>query len=147
VTYTGSKAQAGRGSIISIGSGTPVEIGEISSCSPTGNAVEFVDTSNFDSGVDEEFLPTMRNNGSYRLQGNRVSSDAGQIAVNTAYNTLAIASYTIQYPKRSDQTSTGDKRVFNAFVETIGESIEVKNKITFDVTLKVSGLPVFTPGS
>lgn len=146
MTYTGSKAQAGRGSLFSIG-GTPTEIGEVSSVTPSGNAWEYVDTSNFDSGVDEEFLPTMRNNGEYRIQGNRVSTDAGQLLVVAAYNSGAINSYTLTIPKNASQTSTGDKWVFNAYVQTITNPVEVKNKIGFDVTLKVSGNPVFTAGS
>lgn len=146
MTYTGSKAQAGRGSLFSIGA-TPTEVGEVSSVAPSGNAWEFVDTSNFDSGVDEEFLPTMRNNGEYRIQGNRVSNDAGQLLVVAAYNSGAINSFTLTIPKNAAQTTTGDKWVFNAYVQTITVPVEVKNKIGFDVTLKVSGNPVFTAGS
>jgi hypothetical protein len=146
VTYSGSKAQAGRGSSLLIGS-TPTEIGEVASCSPSGNAWEYVDTSNFDSGVDEEFISTMRNNGEFRCQGNRVASDAGQVLVETAYNSGVINPFTLQLPKTLAQTTTGDKYTFNAYVQTRTFTVGVKEKIAYDITLKVSGPVTLVAGS
>ena len=45
MTYTASKAQAGRGTILSIGS-SPVVIGEITSEGFSGNGWKFEDVSN-----------------------------------------------------------------------------------------------------
>lgn len=146
MTYTGSLAQAGRGSSFSIGA-TPTLIGEVASCSPTGNAWEYVDTSNFQSGVDEEFISTMRNNGEFSVAGNRVSADAGQVLVEADYNTGGKSSYTLQLPKTAAQTTSGDKYVFNAFVQTRKFSVEVKGKISFELTLKVTGPVTLTVGT
>lgn len=146
MTYTGSLAQAGRGSSLGIGS-SPTAIGEVASCTPSGNAWEFVDTSNFQSGVDEEFLSTMRNNGEFRVQGNRVSSDAGQVLVEADYNSGGHSSYTLTLPKTAAQTTSGDKYVFTAYVQTRTFTVEVKGKVSYDLTLKVSGAVVLTVGS
>lgn len=146
MTYTGSKAQAGRGSSLSIGA-TPTEIGEVASCSPTGNEWEYVDTSNFDSGVNEEFISTMRNNGTFRVQGNRVAADAGQVLVESDYNTGGSSTYTLSLPKTASQTTSGDKYVFLAFVQSRTFTVGVKEKISYDLTLKVSGAVTFTTGT
>lgn len=146
MTYTGSLAQAGRGSSLGIGA-TPTAIGEVGSCTPSGNAWEYVDTSNFQSGVDEEFISTMRNNGEFRVQGNRVSSDAGQVLVEADYNSGGKSAYTLTLPKTAAQTTSGDKYVFTAYVMTRTFTVEVKGKVAYDLTLKVSGAVVLTVGS
>jgi hypothetical protein len=151
MTYSGSKAQAGRGTILSIGS-TPVVIGEITSEGFSGNGWKFEDTSNMQSGQDEEFLPTMRDNGTYDISGNRVSSDAGQAAVEAAYyntsgDTLVASPFTMTLLKNASQTTSGDVYTFNAFVQSCVFKADVEKKITWEVKLKISGPVTKTEGS
>jgi uncharacterized iron-regulated membrane protein len=138
MTYSGSLAQAGRGSSVLIGS-TPTEIGEVTSAAFSGQAWGYVETSNFDSGVDEEFIPTMRDNGTLRIQGNKVDADAGQV--------LLKADYVVQLPKTATQTTTGTKYTFTAYCQTLTFAVGVKDKIALDATLKITGPIVRVVGS
>jgi hypothetical protein len=146
MTYTGSKAQAGRGSTLSIG-GTPTEIGEVSEVPFTRPEWEFVETTNFDSGSDAEMLSTMRKVADITFTFNRVSSDAGQVLVEAAYVAGTITAFVLQLPKTAAQTTTGDKYTFNAFV--IGSDIKVspKDKVAGTVKLQTSGPVTLTVGS
>jgi hypothetical protein len=151
MTYTASKAQAGRGTILSIGS-TPVVIGEITSEGFSGNAWKFEDVSNMQSGQDEEFIPTMRDNGTYDITGNRVSSDAGQVAVENAYyntggGTLVASPFLMTLLKNASQTTSADTYAFNAFVQSVSFKTDVEKKITWEVKLKISGAVTKTVGS
>lgn len=151
MTYSGSKAQAGRGTILSIGS-TPVVIGEIVSEGFSSNGWKFEDVSNMQSGQDEEFIPTMRDNGTYDISGNRVSADAGQVAVEAAYYntsgaTMSPSPFTMTLLKNANQTTTGDVYTFNAYVQSCSFKASVENKITWDVKLKITGPVTKTVGS
>ena len=146
MTYTNSQAQAGRGSTLSIGA-TPTMIGEVKSAAITGNSWGTADVTNFESGPDQEFILTIRNNGELKVAGNRVSTDAGQLLVEAAYQSGAINSFTLQLLKSPAQTSTGDKWVFNALVQARSFDVDVSKEISWTVTLKISGALTFTAGS
>lgn len=115
-TYSGSKAQAGRGSTLAIGA-TPVTIGEVTTTGISGAQWNTVDTTNMQSGPDAEFLSTIRQNGTLKVDGNRVSSDAGQIALEAAFASGAVTPFTLTLPKTAAQTTTGDVYSFSALVE------------------------------
>ncbi|HTF67032.1 MAG TPA: phage tail tube protein [Edaphobacter sp.] len=146
-----SKAQVGRSSVFSIGTpgGSPTytPVGEVKSSGITGAQWGTTDVTNYDSGVDQEFITTVRNNGSLKLDGNRVSSDAGQIMVETAFSTGAITPFELKLPKSSGQTSAGDTFTFNALVESRDFTVGVSEVINYSVTLKISGPVTFTAGS
>jgi hypothetical protein len=73
--YTKSQAQSGRGSVLSIGTSgatpTYTVIGEVKSSSQSGSQWGTEDVTNFESGVDQEFQTTIRDNGELSLMGNR----------------------------------------------------------------------------
>jgi hypothetical protein len=146
MTYTGSKAQAGRGSTLSIG-GTPTEIGEIVDVPFTRPEWDFVDVTNLDSGSDQEMLPTIRKAASFTAKGNRVGTDAGQLLVETAYANAALNSFTIQLPKTAAQTTSGDKYVFNAYVKGASFDVSPTKQVDYSIMLQTSGPVVFTAGS
>lgn len=146
MSYTGSKAQAGRGSTIGIGA-TPTLIGEVTDLPLTGGKWDFVDTTNLDSGNDSEMLSTVRKAPTVTIKGNRVVADAGQVAVETAWETGALSSFTVTLPKTSGQTVSGDKYVFSAYVASYDFSISPTAKIDFSMELQLSGARVFTAGS
>jgi hypothetical protein len=146
MTYSGSLAQAGRGSSVLIGS-TPTEIGEVTSAAFSGQAWGYVETSNFDSGVDEEFIPTMRDNGTLRIQGNKVDADAGQVLLKADYDSGGKSAYVVQLPKTATQTTTGTKYTFTAYCQTLTFAVGVKDKIALDATLKITGPIVRVVGS
>lgn len=153
MAYTGSKAKAGRGTIVSIGgvtgaTGTEVwtPIGELSTASFTGSSWGTDDTSNFDSGVDEEFIATMRNNGELSLDGNVVDTDPGQIALVAAYNSGSKYDFKVQQQPGPGET-TGTLRAFSGLVLSYDETTTTKNKAGFSVKVKISGAITVTPGA
>ena len=144
--YTGSKAQAGRGSVLSIGA-TPTEVGEVKEVPLNRGKWDVIDTTNFDSGSDSEQLVTMRKPGTVNFKGNRVSSDAGQVLVETAYQSGALTAFVIQLPKTAAQTIAGDKYTFNAFVVGSDFTDTVTTAIEFSIELQISGPCTLTVGS
>lgn len=147
MTYSGSQAQRGASSTLSIGS-SPTLIGEVKSVSLNRGEWQTMDVTNLESGVDEEILTTLRNNGTVAFKINRVSADAGQAAVETAYQSGALTAFVLQLPKTPAQTSQGDKYSFSAFVikSNIGP-VEPKSAIEGDIELKISGTAPLTIGS
>lgn len=146
MTYSGSQAQAGRGTTISIGA-TPTLIGEISEIPFDLPEWNTDDVTNFESGLDEEFIVTIRKSMEFTVTGNRVSSDAGQTAVQAAYAGPTLSAFVIQLPKTSSQTTNGDKYAFNAWVLAQSFTIQTTKKVDFKMKLKTSGPVTFTAGS
>ena len=147
MSYTGSKAQTGNQTTLGIGA-TPTIIGEITNLSQSGKQNATDDTTNLQS-IAEEFLATLLKPGKWDVTYNRVSGDAGQVALLTAFNAMTISSFTVQLPKTAAQTTNGDKYVFNALVEELDDVSDVKpdKKITSKAALKVSGGITFTAGT
>lgn len=145
-TYSGSKAQAGRGSSISIGTG-PTLIGEVKEISLNRGKWQTVSTTNFQSGLDEEMLATIRKAGTVSLKGNRVSSDAGQALVEAAYQSGGLVPFTQSLPLTSSQTTKGDAYAYNAFVIGSDFTDQVDQPIEFTIDLQISGAAPLTVGS
>ena len=146
-TYTGSQAQGGSQTTLSIGS-TPTLIGEITGFTQSGKQNKTDDTTNLESTA-EEFIPTLLSPGKYTINLNRVPGDAGQAALLAAFNNKTISPFVITLPKTSAQTTKGDTYSFNALVEEFNDVSDVKpdKKITSQAALKVSGPITFTAGS
>ena len=145
-TYAGSKAQAGRTSTISIGT-APTLIGECDQIPVDRGAWKMDDVTNFESGSDAEYLPIIRDGGKLELTGNRVSSDAGQVAVEAAYQNGSIQPFTVTLPETSADTTKGDTLTFNAYVMGSTFNVDLKGAIKFKLSLQVSGPMTLTPGS
>lgn len=156
MSYTGSRAQAGRGSALSIGGitgagGTPpfVTIGEIKTSGISGAQWGTEDVTNFLSGNDQEFITTIRDNGTIDLAGNRVASDAGQVAVEAAFASGLKYDWKLQLPfnAQAGQTTVGDAYTFSALVQSRDISVDTSKAIGWTVKLKVSGAVTLVPGS
>ena len=146
MTYTGSQATAGRGSLLTVGA-TPTVVGEVKSSSITGNSWGTADVSNFQSGPDREFINTIRDNGQLKLSGNRIALDAGQVLIEAAYQSGAIIAFTLTLAKSALQTTTGDSYAGNALVESRSFDVDVTKEISWDVSLKISGKVTYTAGT
>lgn len=143
-TYTHSAAQTGAGSSLSIGA-TPTLIGEIKSCELSGTW-ETVDVSNFQSSVNREFIATMRDNGTCKLSGNRVSADAGQLLVEAGYASGLLQSFTLVIDKTPAQVTTGDTYTFSALIMERAFTVAVDKEVDYQITLKISGAVGFVEG-
>lgn len=146
MAYTGSKAQAGRGTTLSIGA-TPTLIGELNDIPIQRGKWETVDVTNFESVSDAEYLTTIRKAGSLTVKGNRVVSDAGQVAVEAAYQSGALSAFAITLPMTSTQTVKGDTYTFNAYVLSADFSVQPTKQIEFSMELQITGGTTFTAGS
>lgn len=145
MTYLKSQAISGAGSSLSIGT-TPIMVGEIKTSGITGASWSNVSTTNFESGVDEEFLLTTRNNGSLKLAGNRIAADLGQLAVELGFSTGLLQPFVLQLPKTAAQVVKGDSYTFNALVESRDIDVDVSKEISWSVSLKISGPVTLVPG-
>jgi hypothetical protein len=144
--YTGSLAQQGKGTTLSIGS-TPVLVGEIMKLGQQGRKNQTVSTTNLQSS-SEEFIGTIPDQGTWQLEGNRVGNDAGQVAMEAAFASGAVTPFVVQLPKTPAQTTTGDKYTFNGIVEDLNyDGMAPKTTISFKATLKVSGPITFAAGT
>ncbi len=147
MAYTNSLAKVGRGTIVSIGplasaTGTPVyiPIGEVDNGSFGGGKWETADVTNFNSGVNQEFVSTIRDNGTIPLGGNLLDADPGQLALQAAYNTGSKYLFQVQLAVGPGETTTGTLYSFAALVESFFDiTISLKEAIKFKATLKISG--------
>jgi hypothetical protein len=146
MTYVSSKAQSGKGTVVSIGpiagtsSPTYVPISEVKSCSPQGAEFKTADTTNFASSA-EEFIGTISGTGTANMMGNRVITDAGQVALAAASTTGYLYMFKIQLPINPavGQTVAGDVLTFVAIVSPSDIELDTEKAITFSVKLKISG--------
>jgi hypothetical protein len=146
MSYTTSKAQAGRGSIVSIGA-TPTVIGEVTDFPLQRGKWDFADVTNLQSGSDSEMLATMRKAASFTMKGNRVAADAGQVLVETAYQAGSLQTFSVELPKISTQTTKGDAYNFSAYVAGSSFSVSPTKQIEFSIDLQVSGPVTLVAGT
>ena len=151
MAYTSSKAGIGLGTALSINTGTvatPVwtPVLELKSVAQSGRQVATEDVTNF-SSTAREFVPTLLDSGTWDLSGNRVGSDAGQLAMETAFQGLSITMFKVVLPKAAGQTTSGDTFQFSALVQECNYSVNVDKAVSVTAKLKVSGSITLTAGS
>jgi len=153
MSYTGTNAQAGNLAAFNINTGTIGSptwtiISEITEFSQSGKANKTATATNLQSTA-EEFINVIGSAGNFAMTFNRVSSDVGQAALVSAFNSKALTMFQIQLPKAGTQTTTGDKYAFSALVEQMDDltSVSADKQIQSKATLKVSGSITFTVGS
>jgi hypothetical protein len=155
MSYTRSKSQVALGVIVAIGPradavGTPVfvPIFELKQNNRTGQKFGTEMVTNFNSGGVEEKVKTLLDPGQWAISGNRVSSDAGQIALHAAFlDSTGLYLFQITYDKRPDQVTTADVEAFAALVTSFDTTSGVGKTTTIATTLDISGLPTFTEGA
>ena len=104
------------------------------------------DSTSFDSGVDEEFLTTTRNNGEVTLKGHLIDGAAGQVALSAAYGLGDKHDFTIQLKPGPGQT-VGTLYAFSALVMSFFDiTLTTKGIVQFNGKLKVSGPIATTAG-
>ena len=146
MTYTATKAQAGRGTTIAVGA-SPTVVGECDNFPMDRNKWVTADATNFQSGSDSESIATIREGAAFTITGNRVSTDAGQVLVEAAYQAGTPLQFTVTMQEESGETTNGDKCVFNALVLGSSWKITPKDSVKFSIDLKVTGAIAYTQGS
>lgn len=156
-TYTGSKASQAMGTSVSVGplasaTGSPTytAIGEITDVEFSGSKRTVLDPTNMQSGGIVEKLDTLLDNGNIKLTMNRITTDAGQIALAAAYTAGGKYLFQVQEPVNEEigQTTTGNLYAFSAIIsEGPNFKLDPKNLTQVSYTLDISGALTFTAGS
>lgn len=167
MSYTKSQAQSGNQAVVSIAAAggtvstaTYTVVGEVAEFNQSGTVNKTDDTTNLNS-IAEEFLPTILTPGNFAGTMNRVSDDAGQQAVQTAFGGIiggvptppTLNYWKVQLAKNPNltvpQTVAGDQLIFLALVEEFTDFGTVKpdKKVSTILKLKISGAIYRTLGS
>jgi hypothetical protein len=155
-TYTSSKASVAQGSTISIGplasaTGSPTytPISEVQQISWTGAKTTVLTTTNLSSTAVEK-LNGLPDFGQVKMTMNRVTTDAGQLALAAAFSTPGKYLFQVQEPVDATigQTTTGNMYALQAIVsEGPSFDLETNKATTVTYTLEISGAPAFTAGT
>jgi hypothetical protein len=152
--YVTSESSTGFGAVLSIGpvvgTATPTYtlIGECSEASPSGREWGEEDVTNFQSPIDKEYKKTNRDPGKFKLSGNRVATDAGQIALEAAMDSLSNYMFKLVFPLSGTQTVSGDTWTFNAGVMSVDPTSVMPDKvIKFGCDLRLSGSRTIVAGT
>jgi len=150
--YGGSESFSGAGSILAINTGTattPVytPIGECTKANLTGRNAKVSDCTSFSSGKVSEFLAVMVDSGSIDLTCNYVSSDAGQIQLQSSFSALAKTLFKLTLPLAPNQVTTSDSYSFAALVTDFSFDVGTEKQIEITSKLKISGLLNFSAGA
>lgn len=132
MTYVNSLATVARGVTVTI-DGT--KIGEILEIPIPSTEVDDIEVTNQDSGDWKEYKPGRKDGGEAELKANFVSSDAGQLALQTACAGTATHVIVVSYPDGSSMT-------FNGVVKTFDVTLE-DDLLKLSCKIKVSGEPIF----
>jgi predicted secreted protein len=119
------------------------EIGELTSIGGVKLTADELDLTHHGSpGKFREVIQGLRDGGDLAIEGNLVPDDAGQAALLVHYNTDedgGIEAMMVTYPD-------GSTWEFSAFVKELDfGNAPVDGKLDFSATLRISGLPEFTP--
>ncbi len=133
-----SSALHGHGSTLILGAGggtNTTAITEIISINGPSASKDPIDVSNFGSSAKwKEFIPGMIDAGEISLTVNYTETDANNLE---GWLTAATDKITLTFPGNDTFTATG-------FVTSLGTSIETEDKVTQEVTIKLTGALTYT---
>ena len=100
-------------------------------------------------GVQKESLPTLVDTGEFSATGLWLATDAGLIALQTAFATGLANSFQIQLKPIAGQSTSGNIYAFTAFVSSnpVPMNISVEKAITYKVDLKLDSMMTVLVGS
>jgi hypothetical protein len=128
-------------------SGLYILLGEMDSSDSSGREWDIEEVTNFQSAVDKEHIKALRNPGTFTLQGNRVEDDAGQEALEAAFEDTAPYLFQIQLPPSVGLT-TGEIWTFSALVLSVDPPAITPGKtIKYSAKLQVTGPRTITPAA
>lgn len=129
-----SAATAALGTILTI-DGTAVA--ELKNIEPAGINTDRLDVTNHQSvGGFREYISGLSDGGECKMSGNYLPTDAAQSALVTANLNRTINAYTVQFPDAGTTTWS-----FNGLVSGFSPKAPVEGILSFDATVKVTGLP------
>jgi hypothetical protein len=157
MAYSRTQAAAALGTIVYLntsdsGTGSPptwTPIGEVTKTGQSGASTKSDDATNFSSQA-EEFIPTIRTEGTWDCTMNRIPGDPGFQALQDWWYSVppTTEQIRVQLPKAPGQTVVGDQLFFFAILEKfMPGSMEPTKKIPQECSFKITGPVVETPGN
>jgi hypothetical protein len=113
---------------------------------PSGYENKTDDATNLDSTAVERVF-TIADGGTWDVTGNRVSTDTGQAAVMTAYESGAAAMFKVTMPLLASQMTGGDSFAFSAIVTKWNPTVKVDKIVKVAGTFATTNGVTFTEGS
>lgn len=142
--YTGSKKQTSQGTGLWVNptlASPPVWV-FIGEC----QGAKFSDKQMFDDSTNlqstaKEFLGILPDPGKLNVMLNRVSTDAGQAVLLASQKAGTRLPYALVFPINvpAGQSTAGDQRLFNAYVEALSPQVEKNKGIDSTFDLQISG--------
>jgi hypothetical protein len=119
----------------------PALVGEVTKITQASRKQAIVTVTNHQSPAEEK-LGSTPDEGNWQIEANRLagSSDAGQVALEAAYESGALTWFSTLLPLGPGQTVVGDRYIFSGVVEEFdAEGLETKKQITMKGSIAVSG--------
>lgn len=128
--------------------GTFSPVGQLKTISFSGGKSDLEDITNMGStGAFREYAPTLLDSGQASISGVFDPADAGQTGLHAAFLGQTLIYCKLQFPKASDQTTTGLLRAFTAYVSEHNLDAQFDKTSTLSATLKITGPITDTAGS
>lgn len=122
-------------------------VGECNDSSPSGRQWDVEEVTNFQSAVDKEYIKGLRNPGKFTVKFNQVDGDAGQLALETAFDSTASYMFQLQFPPQGTET-VGEAWQFSALVLSVDPPEIVPGKVIMgSCELQVTGQRTIIAGS
>jgi len=144
-----SKAFAGRGSALELGTGgvtpTYTKIAELKKITRGGSKADMADVTNMDSGTYREFLPTLLTAGEISFEGNSVPSDATQQSLQTQFDNQTLSPWKILLPQIGSPPTSQGGYTFNAYVSALDlPDLQVDKEATIAGKLHITGAVTYS---
>lgn len=134
-------AQRALGTILQIGTGTPVTVAGLTSIGGLELSADTIDVTTLDSdGGYREFIAGFKDAGEVSLEG-YLKLDEGQQALYDLFESGAVEDFTIQFPDNLG------KWEFKGVVTGFSTSADLEDPLSFSATIQVSGKPTLTIGA
>lgn len=153
MSYTNSKAFAGRGTVLQYSTNPPsvayIILQEMKNAQQSGQKADLADVTNYESGNFREWLPTLNDSGEVSFSGNLIPNDSTQADLTGFFNNQTLVTWQIVLPAQPANgfnTSLGTY-TFSAYVTGKDIAVPHDKEATVSVKLKITGKVVFTAGS
>ncbi len=134
-------AEKTMGTVLKMGTGTPTTIGGVDSIGAIGVESEEIEVTTLDSPDGyREFIAGLKDAGEIAIKG-VVKSDAQLQTLLGKAEDQTVEDWEVDFP-------SGTKWTFSGFVKALKEGeITIDGKRTFEMTIRVTGKPTFTPAA
>jgi len=121
-----------------------VDLAEITNISGPSESMDTIDVTSHDSDSGfKEFVAGLHNGGDITIEGNFIKGDTtGQIAMHTDFQATTVKAWIIKLPGWAGGVP---QIAGNGFIIAFSWDFPFDGKISFSVTIKVTGKPTLTP--